>query len=155
MRQHVWSWGRPIFISIVHSLAIKKRKLPPNKKVTHSIISSFSFDYGTNLLWHFAKLLQIYEIVMCCIHFPFLTKMLYEDGRVGWQSQGFSSGLSSGLCGGQWCLVFPEPPLHNLSLINPGIGILECAGVIGQEKNPFLWITCSFSIFRFSADLIL
>lgn len=36
--------------------------------------------------------------VQCCVHFSFLTEMLCEDGT---SAQGFSAGLSSGLCVGR------------------------------------------------------
>ncbi|KAJ0003134.1 hypothetical protein NQD34_018174 [Periophthalmus magnuspinnatus] len=53
-------------------------------------------------------------------------------------SQRFSMGLRSGLCGGQSMCesMLPEPLIHNLSLMNPGIVILEYARAIREEKNP-------------------
>ena len=45
--------------------------------------------------------------------------------------------------------MLPEPLVHNLSLMNPGIVILEYAHAIREEKKESIdGITWSFSLFR-------
>lgn len=52
----------------------------------------------------------------------------------------FSTGLRSGLCGGQsmWCLILPEAFFYNLSSMNSAIVILEYACAIREYKNPLI-----------------
>ena len=113
--------------------------------------SAFSFDYGTHSLWHcFHKLLQCHKIYFRPVLHSFFTKILYW----WWESRATEQSLLQHIpkiLNGvkvwtlwwpihvwKWCLMLPEPLFHNLSLMNPGIVILEYAHVIREEKNALM-----------------
>lgn len=94
--------------------------------------------------------------VQCCIIYLFIFFFLPKsciDARFSI----FSLDLRSTLCGGRslcekWCPMLPEPHGPNLSLMNPGI--LEYACAVREENKSIDGKAWSFSISRWSGDLI-
>lgn len=121
---------------------------PPKGHTQYFVRLPLGFDYGMHLLWHFFLLLQCHKIFIVSVHSIF-TKILYwweMDNHAKPSPVQPSSGLRSGLCGGQsMCDNDVSCSLnHNFSPLHPGMEYVHAI----KGKKSINGITWSSSIFR-------
>ena len=119
-------------MNCVQSATLIEWKIHSKKKVTLIFHwTTFSCDYVTRSLWHrFDKLQQCHDIYFR----PESHSLLQHIPKILSEVKVWT--LWGPIHVWKRCLILPESLFHNLSLMNPGIVVLEYVRAIREEKNP-------------------